>query len=78
MGFFDVVKWVALAVFSFLLRPEPPAAPKKATLEEFDIPLATEGQEIPVLFGTRDIKNANVTWYGHLRVVPIKKKSGKK
>ena len=74
MSFSSVVKWVALIVLGFLFRPDPPPKPKAAVLEDFDIPTATEGKEIPVLFGTRDIKNSNVMWYGHLRVRAIKKK----
>jgi hypothetical protein len=74
----EVVRWAALLVLSFLLRPPPPTAPKPATFEQFDVPLAKEGQEIGVLFGTRDIKNSNVTWYGDMRVRAIKKKGGKK
>jgi hypothetical protein len=73
-----VAQWVVLAVLSYFLRPSPPPAPRPATLEQFDVPLAKEGQEIGVLFGTRDIKNANVTWYGDMRVRAIKKKGGKK
>lgn len=78
MGWQIVAQWVALAVLSYFLRPDPPPAPKAATIEEFDIPLAKEGQEIAVLFGTRDIKGSNVMWYGDLKVKAIKKKGGKK
>lgn len=46
--------------------------------EEIQIPTANEGSPIPVLFGTRDIKDSNVVWYGDIKAVPIKKKSGGK
>ena len=74
----QIITWIALAVLSYALRPKPPSSPPPATLEQFDIPLAKEGQEIAVLFGTRDIKNPHVTWYGDLRVRAIRKKGGKK
>lgn len=45
---------------------------------DLDVPVAEEGMEIGVLFGTRDFEGYNVTWYGALRVIPIKKKGGKK
>lgn len=78
MSFSDAVRWVALIVLGFLFRPDPPAKPKAAVLEDFDIPTATEGKEIPVLFGTRDIKNSNVMWYGDFKTRAIKKRGGKK
>lgn len=74
----QIAYWIVLAVVAYSLRPKPPSAPPPATLEQFDVPLAKEGQEIAVLFGTRDIKNAQVAWYGDLRVRAIKKKGGKK
>jgi len=68
---------VILAVAaSILIRPKT-TAPKAATLSDFAIPTAEEGRAIPVLFGTRLITGANVTWYGDLGTKAIKKKSGK-
>lgn len=75
----EIIRWVALAVLSYALRPTGGnEQPKPATLEDFDVPMANEGQEIAVLFGTRDISNPNVTWYGDLKVRAIKKRGGKK
>ena len=74
----QLVAWVGLAVLSYFLRPKPPSAPPPATLESFDVPTAKQGSDIPVLFGTRDIKGSNVIWYGDLKVNAIKKKGGKK
>lgn len=68
---------VALAAASYLLTPKPKQA-SPAAAEDLDIPAAREGETIYVLFGTRDIKASNVAWYGHIRTVPIKTKSGKK
>lgn len=68
---------VVAAVVSIVTAPKPENSPP-AGLNEFDIPTADVGREIPVLFGTRDIKGANVVWYGDLSVDPIVKKGGKK
>lgn len=51
---------------------------KPAGLGDITAPVAEEGIEIPVLFGTRDFNGPNVVWYGDLKVVAIKKKGGKK
>lgn len=48
------------------------------SVQEVEAPTAEEGRAIPVLFGTRDIKGANVVWYGDVKTVAIKKKGGKK
>jgi hypothetical protein len=48
-----------------------PAPPSAAGLSDFDVPVATDGKEIPVLFGTREITQPNVVWYGHLKTRPI-------
>lgn len=34
------------------------------SLEDFNIPVANEGREIPVLFGTREISDPTICWYG--------------
>ena len=51
---------------------------KPAGLSEIEAPIAEEGVEIPVLFGTRDLNGPNVVWYGDLKTVAIKSKGGKK
>lgn len=68
---------VGMAVLSYLLQPKPPGV-AAAGFDDFEVPTAEEGREIPVLFGTRDITGANVVWYGNLRNKAIKKKGGKK
>ena len=55
--------------------PKPENNTKVGTVEA---PTAEEGRDIPVLFGTREVKSANVVWYGDVRAVAIKKKGGKK
>lgn len=76
MWWYVAVFVVALAV-SYAMRPKP-QAPPPAGLGDIQAPTAEEGREIPVLFGTRDIKGPNVVWYGDLRTVAIRKKGGKK
>lgn len=71
------VALVVAAVVSVVLAPSPENA-KPAGLNEFDVPTAEVGREIPVLFGTRDIKGPNCVWYGDLSVSPIRKSGGKK
>ena len=74
--------WGYLAVFalalvvSYVMAPKPESRPP-AGLGDFNVPTAEVGREIPVLFGTRAVSGPNVVWYGHLRVVPIRKKGGK-
>lgn len=76
--------WVQLVVYVICLiasallakKAQTPDAPAPGTVEAAT---AEEGRNIPVLFGTRDIANQNVVWYGDIRIVPIKKSSrGKK
>lgn len=73
--------YVALLVVSFVvqyaLAPKPQAQ-RPQGIEDFDVPTAEEGREIPVLFGTREIRAPNIVWYGDLRTVAVKKKGGKK
>lgn len=66
---------IALAI-GYYMQPEPPDAPKAATLEELDIPSNDDGRPVAVVFGTVHIRSANVCWYGDLRTVPIQKEVG--
>lgn len=72
-----VVAFVVALVVSFSMMPKPQSQ-KPAGLGDFQVPTAEEGREIPVIFGTVDIKGPNVVWYGDLRTVAIRKKGGKK
>ncbi len=76
MWWYVAVFVVALAV-SYAMMPKPQSQ-SPAGLGDIQAPTAEEGREIPVLFGTRDIKGPNVVWYGDLRIVAIRKKGGKK
>lgn len=68
-----VVFWVvSLVVVSAAMAPKPEGM-KPSAFEDLNVPVAQVGKEIPVVFGTRDIKSANVTWYGDFSAVPIRK-----
>lgn len=75
--------WWLVAVFvvslalAIAFAPKPQNAPPPG-IDEVKTPTAEEGREIPVLFGTKDLRAPNVCWYGDIRLVPIKKKGGKK
>jgi hypothetical protein len=72
---FFVIALVALVV-GYALAPKPQS--QNAQVGTVEAPTATEGLEIPVLFGTRLIKGPNVVWYGDVKTVAIRKKGGKK
>lgn len=76
MWWFFAVFLVAI-VAAYALAPKQQSA-KAVGLGEFQVPTASIGREIPVLFGTRKLSGPNVVWYGDLRAVAIKKKGGKK
>lgn len=61
--FWNIIIAVASYFLNLVLAPKPQNA-KPASLEDFDIPTAEEGIEIPVVFGTVNIRNPNVMWYG--------------
>ncbi len=64
-------------LISYALRPKP-EIPEQATLKDFDIPTASEGDTIAVLFGIEMIEAPNVIYYGDLATSPIYGDGGKK
>lgn len=83
--FFLVVGWddiaiaivmVIAAAYTAANQPKTPT-PVALTLDDVKAPVAEVGKEIPVVFGTREISDANVVWYGNLRTKPVKVSSGK-
>lgn len=70
--------WAVVTSFIVgLLTPRPKAKnaePRNPT----GIPTIEDDAIIPVLFGTRELKQNNVLWYGDLYAQPITKKSGGK
>jgi len=75
--------WVQLAIMvvalilAVVLAPKPPI-PKPPSLEDFDVPIAEQGVDIPWVFGEGELKSYNVVWFGDLSTSPIKVKGGKK
>ncbi|USL90026.1 hypothetical protein [Vibrio phage vB_VpaS_CHI] len=70
--------WYALAVVVAALIIGQAMAPKTqpikpSGIDEFSAPTAEAGREIPVVFGTVDVRGPNVVWYGDLRSTPIRK-----
>jgi hypothetical protein len=64
----------AVTVLGELLRPKPKyGTPQPSALGDFQLPTAEEGRAVSYLCGTCKIKGGNVTWWGDLRVDPIKK-----
>jgi len=41
-------------------------------IKDFKVPIAVDGKEIPVLFGTREVAQPNVVWYGDFKTSPIR------
>lgn len=72
-----IVVLIVAALVSYALAPKPPS-PKPASIEDFDIPTAEQGREIPVAFGTVTVTGANVIWYGGLGTEEIVASGGKK
>lgn len=75
--FWFIALFVGALVIAYATMPKPQTQPP-AGLGEIQAPVAEEGIEIPVLFGTRDLNGPNVVWYGDLKTVAIKSKGGKK
>lgn len=59
--------YAAMFVLSDLLSPKPKFEnAKPAALGDFQVPTATEGRSLPMLWGMNQIKGPNVVWYGDL------------
>ena len=71
-----VAVFVVALVISYASRPKP-TSQSPAGLEDVTAPTAEDGIEIPVLFGTKIIKGANVVWYGNFKTKAIKTGSSK-
>lgn len=62
---------VVAAIALYFLMPKPETQPPPG-VGEVEAPTAKEGQEIPVLFGTRVLNGPNVVWYGDIKTSPKK------
>lgn len=77
--FEQIFLWLALQILSLFLTPKPKVNNAVAATEiSATLPSNEVGKEIPILFGTKVIKNPLVSWYGNLNSVPIRKKGGGK
>lgn len=66
---------VIAVVAAIALRPKPQNA-KPASIDDIDVPTAEEGREIPVVFGSRELKSTNCAWYGDFKSKAIKEGGG--
>jgi len=78
MAWWIAAIFVGSLILGLVLAPRQPQTQKPAGFSDIKAPVAEEGLEIPVLFGTRDFTGANCVWYGDLRTQAIKAKGGKK
>lgn len=62
---------VALLIISYLLAPKPKAPQPNAT-KDFEAPTAEAGRPVPVVFGTKTVKGANILWWGDKRILSHK------
>lgn len=70
----QLVLSLALMVVSYAIQPRP-RGPAPPSMESIKVPTAEYGRPIPVVFGTVEVKDINITWYGDLGWTPIRKKS---
>lgn len=71
-----IVILIVLVAAEYALMPGPPKS--NTTPGVVNAATATAGITIPVLFGTREIGQPNVVWFGDIDTVAIKSSSGKK
>jgi hypothetical protein len=65
--------FIATTVIGELLKPKTKSHP--GALGDFQFPTAQEGRAIPVVGGTVKITGGNTTWWGDLKIKPIKKRA---
>lgn len=76
-----VVAIISVIVAAYSIYVASRIKPPGVNTEDFDrnsIASPKEGDSIPVVFGTKRIKDANIVYYGGVRSVDIKSKKGKK
>ena len=70
------IAYLVLIIAVAVLMPKPET--QDVDKEEVQATTATEGDVVPVAFGTVDIQSPNVVWYGDSLAVAIRKNGGKK
>jgi len=75
MVWVSIIVALVMAVIGELLRPKPKFNdPKPSAVGDFSFPTVDASRVIPVFFGTCKHEGPNVTWFGDLKVVTLKKK----
>ena len=75
--FLNLLIGLLFSAISYLLTPKP-KGPSPASLDDFNIPKAIEGDEIGKAYGTVWVKSPHIAWYGDFGTTPIKSSGGKK
>lgn len=78
MVWWYVVVFIAAVAVSYVMAPRAPEPTPPSVKEVSNIPTAKAGRPIPVVFGTCVVKSSNIVWYGDIKYIPIRKKSGGK
>lgn len=69
---------VVMMIISYAIQSLLTPPPKNPEAGKMDVPLAQEGDPIPVIFGTVVLKTPNVVWYGDAATSEIQSSGGKK
>lgn len=72
------VEFVVGLFIAYWPSPKPEEDKKAVPFNRDAAPVAEEGKEIPVLFGTRELKAPNVVWWGDTKAIPVKSSGSKK
>lgn len=73
--YYVYVAIVALYVYTQI--PKPKSAPRPG-IDSVKVPTVDSSRDIPVIFGTVDIRSPHIAWYGDLETEAIKEKTGGK
>lgn len=66
---------ITIAAYALMPKPQQPSPPIAGKLEP---PTTEAGKSIPVVFGTREITEPSLVYWGGVSVDPIRKRGGKK
>lgn len=74
----QIVVAVVMMIISSIIQAAMAPKPETPKPGKLDVPVADEGANVPVAFGTNISKSSNIAWYGNASTKAIKKKGGKK
>ena len=63
--------FVGLSVVSYLLRPSSTQTQNTPVAGEVSSTIVDSASNVPILFGTRQLKQVNCVWYGDVGTTPI-------